>query len=54
MGASYAARNVNICLIPESKFDLYGEKGLLEYIYQRLSKGKSCVIVVAEGASKLK
>ncbi|KRX02481.1 Phosphofructokinase domain [Pseudocohnilembus persalinus] len=50
MGASYAARNVNICLIPESQFDLYGEKGLLEYVYQRLSKGKSCVIVVAEGA----
>lgn len=33
MGASYAARNVNVCLIPESKFDLYGEKGVLEHIY---------------------
>lgn len=33
MGASYAARHVNICLIPEEKFDLYGDKGLLEHIY---------------------
>lgn len=50
MGASYAARNVNICLIPEFEFEFYGKNGLLQHIYNRLAKGKSVVIVVAEGA----
>ena len=36
MGASYAARSVNICLVPEFEFDLYGKNGVLEYVYQRL------------------
>jgi 6-phosphofructokinase 1 len=31
-----AARNANVCLVPEFKIDLYGEKGLLNYIANRV------------------
>jgi len=37
-------------LIPESSFNLYGEHGVLNYIFERLKIKKHCVIVVAEGA----
>ena len=50
MEASAASRDVNICLIPEFKFELYGKNGVLEYICQRLKVKRHCVIVVAEGA----
>lgn len=33
MSASNASRDVNICLLPEFKFELHGERGLLEYAY---------------------
>lgn len=36
MDASLAARIVNICLIPEFNFQLYGKNGLLEYVVERL------------------
>lgn len=49
--ASKASRDVNICLIPESPFNLYGEKGLLAFIFNRLDIKNHCVIVVAEGAA---
>jgi 6-phosphofructokinase 1 len=48
--ASLASRDVNICLIPESCYELYGDHGLLEYIFKRLKSKSHCVIVVAEGA----
>ena len=48
--STQANRDVNICLIPEAKFNLYGEKGLLSYIFKRLRLKGHCVIVVAEGA----
>eukprot|EP01022_Parablepharisma_sp_SALTPOND_P032066 TRINITY_DN826_c0_g2_i1.p2 TRINITY_DN826_c0_g2~~TRINITY_DN826_c0_g2_i1.p2 ORF type:complete len:531 (-),score=66.17 TRINITY_DN826_c0_g2_i1:6503-8095(-) len=52
MHASLASRDVNICLVPEFKFDLDGEHGLLNYIFEeRLKKKGHCVIVVAEGAA---
>jgi 6-phosphofructokinase 1 len=50
MEASLASRDVNICLVPEFKFELNGPKGLLQYIAERLRKKRHCVIVVAEGA----
>jgi len=50
MEACNASRDVNICLVPEFKFQIYGDEGLLEYVYQFLLKNRSCVIVVAEGA----
>jgi len=51
MYASLANRDVNICLVPEFKFELGGPRGLLRYIVRRLKAKKHCVIVVAEGAS---
>lgn len=48
--ASNASRDVNVCLIPEFKFKLYGDNGVLEYVFQRLKKRGHCIIVVAEGA----
>ena len=50
MHASLANRDVNICLIPESPFDVYGPKGLLEYVTKRVKERHHCVIVAAEGA----
>jgi len=50
MHASLASRDVNVCLIPESPFEIYGPKGLLEYILKRLKERHHCVVVVAEGA----
>ena len=49
--ASLASRDVNICLIPESEFNLYGDYGLLEFLRKRLELKGHCVIVVAEGAA---
>jgi 6-phosphofructokinase 1 len=51
MHASLANRDVNICLIPEFPFDIYGPKGVLEYIMSRLRERHHCVIVVSEGAA---
>jgi 6-phosphofructokinase 1 len=50
MNASLASRDVNLCLVPEFKFDLYGPNGVLEYVVQRLQRKNHCVIVVGEGA----
>ena len=49
--ASKASRDVNLCLIPESTFNLQGPKGLIPFIFNRLSVKNHCVIVVAEGAA---
>ncbi len=51
MHAAMANRDVNICLLPEFPYDVYGPKGLLEYIMKRLKDRHHCVIVVAEGAA---
>ena len=50
MLSTLAARDVNICLIPEIPFNLYGENGLLEFIFQRIEVKEHCVIVVGDGA----
>ena len=50
MYSTLAARDVNICLIPEVPFNLYGENGLLDYIFKRLEIKHHVVIVVGEGA----
>ena len=49
MAACLAARDVNICLVPEFQYDMHGDKGLLEYVYQRIKVKGRCVIVVTEG-----
>lgn len=54
--ASYACLAnsvVNLCLIPESPFELKGEHGVLTALERRFSIGKThAVIVVAEGAGQ--
>jgi len=50
MEASSASRDVNVCLVPEFKYNIQGKNGLLEYVIQRLKLKRHCVIVVAEGA----
>ena len=48
--ASLASRDVNICLIPECYFQLYGKDGVYERIILRAKDRGHCVVVVAEGA----
>ncbi|MEQ1853907.1 MAG: ATP-dependent 6-phosphofructokinase [Chthoniobacteraceae bacterium] len=50
--AALAGGNVDFVLIPEVPFALEGPGGLLEQLRYRLSKRKSAVIVVAEGAGQ--
>ena len=50
MLATLAARDVNICLIPEIPFNLYGKGGLLDFIFKRIEVKEHCVIVVSDGA----
>ncbi len=50
--ASLSQRDVNFALIPEQKFELGGEKGLLPALSKRLQERKHAVIVVAEGAGQ--
>jgi 6-phosphofructokinase 1 len=48
--ATLASRDVNICLIPEVYFQLYGSKGVYERIIERAKLRGHCVVVIAEGA----
>jgi len=50
MHASIASRCTNICLVPEFRYDLYGERGLLEYVHKRLQAKGSCIIVTSYGS----
>ena len=50
--ATLADGNVDFVLIPEVKFRLEGERGLLEALRYKISRKKSAVIVVAEGAGQ--
>jgi 6-phosphofructokinase 1 len=50
--AALADGNVDFVLIPEVRFQLEGERGLLEAIRYKIAKKKSAVIVVAEGAGQ--
>src|SRR6202012_4668624 len=50
--AALAGGNVDFVLIPEVRFALEGERGLLEALRYKLAKKKSAVIVVAEGAGQ--
>ena len=51
--ASIANPVVNFCLVPEVKFEMGGEKGLLRALERRFEAGKThAVVVVAEGAGQ--
>eukprot|EP00892_Ulva_mutabilis_P001888 jgi/Ulvmu1/116/UM001_0120.1 len=52
MQASMASGIVDVCLIPEVKFDLHGSHGVLAYVGRLLRKKGHCVICVAEGAGQ--
>ena len=48
--AALASRDVNVCLVPEVHFQLYGPQGVYEHIIKRATGRGSCIVVVAEGA----
>jgi 6-phosphofructokinase 1 len=50
--AALAAQEVNLVLIPELNFDLYGPAGLLKWLRARLEKKHHVLIAVAEGAGQ--
>ncbi len=50
--AALAQQDVNFVLIPEIRFDLEGQNGLLTKLEQRLQSRKHAVILVAEGAGQ--
>lgn len=50
--ACLAHRNIDVLLIPEVPFEIYGPCGLLNYVFKRVLQKHHCVIVVAEGASE--
>ena len=50
--ASLASRDVNVCLIPEVYFQLYGEAGVYDWIIKRAKRRNHCVVVIAEGAEE--
>jgi 6-phosphofructokinase 1 len=51
-GATLASQEVNFALVPESKFKLEGERGLLAELHRRLLERHHALIVVAEGAGQ--
>ena len=50
--ATLAMKDVNLLLVPEDKFELHGEHGLLEPLARRLRERSHAVIVIAEGAGQ--
>jgi 6-phosphofructokinase 1 len=47
--AALASHDVNVCLVPEVKFDVEGPHGFLAYLQRRLESRGHAVVVVAEG-----
>ncbi len=50
--AALACRDVNLVLVPEQRFDLQGEAGVLRFLQDRLERRGHAVVVVAEGAGQ--
>lgn len=50
--AALSIQEVNFVLIPEISFDLYGQRGFLKILKERLEDRHHAVIVVAEGAGQ--
>jgi 6-phosphofructokinase len=44
---------VDVCLIPEVKFDLQGDRGLLKFVQGLLDEKGHCVVCIAEGAGQV-
>lgn len=47
--AALASHDVNVCLVPEVRFEIDGPKGLLAFLEERLRTRGHAVVVVAEG-----
>lgn len=47
--AALASHDVNVCLVPEVRFDIDGPRGLLPFLEHRLKTRGHAVVVVAEG-----
>ncbi|MBS2012951.1 MAG: ATP-dependent 6-phosphofructokinase [Deltaproteobacteria bacterium] len=47
--ATLASHDVNVCLVPEVRYELHGSNGLLAFLERRLATRGHAVIVVAEG-----
>lgn len=52
LSSCLASRDVNICLVPEIQFQIYGAQGVYEAIIERAKVKGHCIIVVSEGAYK--
>jgi hypothetical protein len=52
--ASMASGVVDVCLIPEVNFALYGEKGLFAYLEKVLETKGHAVVCIAEGAGQVR
>lgn len=50
--ATLAIQEVNFVLVPEISFDLYGPRGFLKLLRNRLDERHHAVVVVAEGAGQ--
>jgi 6-phosphofructokinase 1 len=50
--AALAVQEVNYVIIPEMEFDLYGPKGFLKVLRERLERKNHALIAVAEGAGQ--
>jgi 6-phosphofructokinase 1 len=50
--AALAMNDVNFLLVPEVRFDLYGENGFFTHLEERLNRRGHAVICVAEGAGQ--
>lgn len=50
VNATLASRDVNICLVPEVHFQLYGSDGVYQRIIERAQTRGHCLVVIAEGA----
>ena len=50
MEACIASKDMQVCLVPEFRFEMNSASGLLSFVFKRLQISGSCVLVVSEGA----
>lgn len=50
LSSCLASRDVNICLVPDIQFQIYGAQGVYEAVIERAKVKGHCIIVVSEGA----
>ena len=50
--AALASKDANVVLVPEEDFELEGERGVLQFLHNRIKTRGHALIVVAEGAGQ--